>query len=66
MNIIRKLLAGAAVLGMALAGAAAVTGTASAGTVPVVYGRPAHIRGRLPLSLATSTSVKVLLRSSVT
>lgn len=38
MNIIRKLLAGAAILGMALAGAAAVTGTASASTVPVVYG----------------------------
>jgi hypothetical protein len=37
MNIIRKLLAGAAILGMALAGAAAVTVTASASTVPVVY-----------------------------
>jgi hypothetical protein len=37
MNIIRKLLAGAAILGTALAGVVAVTGTASASTVPVVY-----------------------------
>ncbi len=43
MNIIRKLLAGAAILGMALAGAAAVTGTASASTVPVVYGSAAAL-----------------------
>ena len=43
MNIIRKLLAGAAILGMALAGAAAGTGTASASTVPVVYGSAAAL-----------------------
>jgi len=43
MNIISKLLAGAAVLGMALTGAVIAEGTASASTVPVVYGSAAAL-----------------------
>jgi len=37
MKIIRRLLAGAAILGMAFSGAAIAGGTADASTVPVVY-----------------------------
>jgi hypothetical protein len=38
MNIAKRILAGAAILGMALSGAAVGAGAASASTVPVMYG----------------------------
>lgn len=43
MKIAKKILAGAAILGMALTGAAIGEGTASASTVPVVYGSAAAL-----------------------
>ena len=67
MNIVRKLLVGAAILGMALAGAAIGEGAASASTVPVVYGfrrRPSVARLRQARQLLLRSGC--CFRSSVT